>query len=135
LSALLLVASAICYAVSLRTLGPAGRETLWTPLLVIAGALCLGTAVAIEVYGHLEARLDPTQTSYGALVYMESVLTGQLALAVLIMAGFVTARHFAGRLNREWRASLEHTALLAFYSVGQGLLGLLIIHGFPRLVA
>jgi cytochrome c oxidase subunit I+III len=65
---------------------------------------------------------------------MGVVLFGQLAFAVVIMGGFVVARHFASRLDRERRVSFENMALLYYYTVAQSLLGLALVHGFPRLV-
>lgn len=98
------------------------------------GARALAGAVAVEVAGFWQTGLRPAANAYGAMVYMSSLLNGQLAFAVLIMAGFTIARHVSGRLNAVRRVSFENTALLAWYTVGQALLGLLLVHGFPRLV-
>ena len=59
---------------------------------------------------------------------------GQIVFAVTMMTLFAVARHFAGRLDREWRVNYEMTALLAYYAAGQSLLGLVLVHGFPRLI-
>jgi len=50
------------------------------------------------------------------------------------MSLFVIARHFTGKLDRVRLASLENTNLLAYYTVVQALIGLLLIHGFPRMI-
>jgi cytochrome c oxidase subunit I+III len=68
------------------------------------------------------------------MVYMGIVLFGQLAFAVVIMGALVVARYFANRLDRERRVTFENMALLYYYTVAQSLLGLALIHGFPRLV-
>jgi len=65
---------------------------------------------------------------------MAVVLNGQLAFAVAIMALFMIARHYTGKLDAVRFASLENTCLLAWYTVGQALVGLLLIHGFPRMI-
>jgi cytochrome c oxidase subunit I+III len=50
------------------------------------------------------------------------------------MSAFCAARHVAGKLDRVRVASLENTALLLDYMVAQTLIGLLLIHGFPRVM-
>jgi cytochrome c oxidase subunit I+III len=133
LSALLFIAGAAFFAIAKKTLAAPGRKPLWTPLLVLAGALSTVLAVGVAIGCHWQAGLRPAASSYGALVYMDGVLTGQLVFAVLIMSLFVIARHFTGKLDRVRSATLENTNLLAYYAVAQGLVGLLLIHGFPRL--
>jgi|GEM_PF-2614381 len=61
-------------------------------------------------------------------------LTGQLVFTVLIMSLFVIARHFTGKLDRVRCATLENTALLVYYTTAQALVGLVVIHGFPRMI-
>jgi cytochrome c oxidase subunit I+III len=67
------------------------------------------------------------------MVYMAAFLQAQLTLTALIMAGFAIARSLAGRLDRKRRVVFDNLGLLYHYTVGQGLLGLLLMHGFPRL--
>jgi hypothetical protein len=43
------------------------------------------------------------------------------------------ARSAAGLLTPVRRATFDNTMLLWHYTVGQGLLGLLVVHGFPRI--
>ena len=77
--------------------------------------------------------VNPAQSSHDAMVFMGVILSAELALAVVIMSGYVIARHYAGKLDSVRCASLENTQLLAYYTVAQALFGLLLIHGFPRL--
>lgn len=84
--------------------------------------------------GHWQSGLRPTSSSYGALAFMAGVLAGQLAFAVVIMTLYTIARHVAGLLDRDRRVTFDNTALLAWYAAGQSLLGLLLVHGFPRAV-
>ena len=58
-----------------------------------------GAAVGIEVSGHWQAGLRPTESSYGAMVYMASILTGQIVFAIVVMTLFTLARHATGRLD------------------------------------
>jgi cytochrome c oxidase subunit I+III len=87
----------------------------------------------IDVFAQWQAGLRPDSDAHGAMVYMAAFLQGQLTLAVLAITGFAIARSFAGRLDRKRRVVFDNLGLLYHYTVGQGLLGLLLVHGFPRL--
>ncbi len=134
IDALLFIAGAAFFAVARGTLPEPSEKNLLTPLLVLLGALLSVFAVYLELLCHWKTGLSPVNSSYGALVYMSSVLNGQLVFAVLLMSLFVIARHFTGKLDRVRFASLENTNLLAYYTAAQALAGLLLIHGFPRMV-
>jgi cytochrome c oxidase subunit I+III len=101
---------------------------------MLAGGAALVAAVAIDILAHWQAGLRPTESAYAATVYMGGVLNGQLAAAVAIMTLFALARHVTGRLDGERRVTFESAALLTYYTAGQELLGLVLVHGFPRLV-
>ncbi|MBG0792885.1 cytochrome c oxidase subunit I [Methylocystis sp. H62] len=131
-SAALLIVSVAAFAAADRLL-PAPRSiNIWTPIFMLLGAGCLVAGVAVEISGHWLTGLNATKTSYAAMVYMESVLTGQLAFAVAIMTFYALARYFTGKLDSERRLTFENVALLTYYTAGQGLFGLLLVHGFPR---
>jgi cytochrome c oxidase subunit I+III len=68
------------------------------------------------------------------MVYLAALLAGQLVAAIVIMALFTITRLLVGKIDRERRNTFDHTALLAYYTVGQSLIGLFLVHGFPRLV-
>ncbi|MGZ4956768.1 MAG: hypothetical protein ACXV8Q_16825 [Methylobacter sp.] len=133
-SALLFITGAAFFAVAKRTLPEPGKKHLLTPLLVLLGSLSSVLAVCLEIGCQWQAGLSPEKSSYGALVYMACILDGQLVFAVLLMSLFVIARHFTGKLDRVRFASLENTNLLAYYTAVQALVGLLVIHGFPRMI-
>lgn len=128
-------ASAAAFFVALKRLGPRGERRALTPVLLVAAAALMVAAAAAEFYGHYESGLRAPESSYAALVYMASVLSGEIVLAIVIMTGFCAARHFTGKLDNVRFASLENTALLAWYTAAQAILGLIVVHGFPRLVA
>jgi cytochrome c oxidase subunit I+III len=130
---LLLVGSALLVATR-RVLPPPGRFRFAVPVLVFLSLACLAGSLATEIAGHWRTGLAPSENAYGAMVYLGIVLFGQLALAVVIVGGYVIARHVAGRLDRERRVSFDNLALLYHYTVAQSLLGLVLVHGFPRLV-
>ncbi len=130
--ALLLLAAALFIAAS-RTLAPPKSRNPLTPLLVFLGTACAVAAVGVELTGHWQTGLRPTDSSYSAMVYVASALTGQLVFAIVVMSLFTLARHFTGNLDAVRRGTFENTSLLLYYTAGQGLLGLLLVHGFPRL--
>jgi cytochrome c oxidase subunit I+III len=68
------------------------------------------------------------------MVYMSSALTGQIAAVVAIMTLYTIARCLAGKVDRERRVTFDNTTLLARYAAIQGLLGLVLVHGFPRAI-
>ncbi|MDN3722027.1 hypothetical protein QW131_29675 [Roseibium salinum] len=115
-----------------RLLPEPGTGGATAPLLNCVGALALAGAVVLEVYGHWQTGLRPTENAYGALVYMQSALNGQVAFVILIMSGFAIARMLTGRLDRVRRVSFDNCAVLYYYAAAQLLFGLLLIHGFPR---
>ncbi len=134
ISAALMAASAFAFAIGGRLLPSPGKFGAGTFVLTFFGAGALAGGVAVEVLGHWLSGLRPTANSYSAMVYMADALTGQLAFAVIIMALFTMARQIAGKLDSERRGCFENTALLACYTNAQGLFGLLLIHGFPRII-
>ncbi len=117
-----------------RLLPRPGERNHWVAVLLFVSASSLAAAVALEVIGHWNTGLRPTDNAYAAMVYMGAALTAQLAFAIVIMSLFTIACSFAGRLDAERRLSLENTELLVAYTVGQGLFGLFLIHAFPRLI-
>ena len=100
--------------------------------LVLAAVAALSGSLWIEVSGHWATGLRPDASGYAALVYLGSALQFQIVSAIAVMAGFILARFAMGLVTDARRVTFESLALLIFYAVGQGLLGLLVVHGFPR---
>ena len=97
--------------------------------------VALVVALWLEVSAHWAAGLRPNSSGYAALVYLASCLQLQLVAAIAVLACFLLTRLACGRLSHARRATFEALALLTYYAVGQGLLGLLLVHGFPRSVS
>jgi cytochrome c oxidase subunit I+III len=129
-----MAASAAAFAIGGRLLPKPAEFGFATFVMTLFGAGSLAGGVGVEVLGHWLSGLHPTTNSYSAMVYMADALTGQLAFAVLLMAAFTMARQVVGKLDSERRGCFENTALLAYYTSAQGLFGLLLIHGFPRII-
>jgi cytochrome c oxidase subunit I+III len=134
ISGLLLLISITAFFGASRILPRPSRRGISAMILLAVGTICLIGGIVTEVTMHWQAGLRPTDSSYAALVYMASVLTGQVTVAVLIMSMFTAARYVAGKLDRERRVTFDNTALLACYAAAQGLLGLILVHGFPRVM-
>jgi cytochrome c oxidase subunit I+III len=132
-AALLTASGAVVFAAS-RVLSASGRPGAGFALLVALAALALCLSLVAEVAGHWSTGLRPTTNSYGAMVYMAAFLQIELVASLMVMALFLLARMAAGRLSAVRRVTFDNTALLWLYTVGQGLLGVLLVHGFPRLV-
>ncbi len=101
-------------------------------VLVGISTVALVAALWFEIAGHWTTGLRPDASSYAALVYLASALQLQIVGAIVVMACVVLARLVCGRLNNVRRVTFEALALLTYYAAGQGLLGLLMVHGFPR---
>ena len=134
LSAILLVASGIAVRHAGKLLpAPGGRRSA-VPVALAGGAACLIAALVLDVTALRSTGLDPAADSFAALSYLAVGLQGGLVLLLTLAAGFVIARYAAGLLDAERRLTYQTTYLLWLYAVAQGLTGLLIVHGFPRLV-
>jgi cytochrome c oxidase subunit I+III len=132
----LLIASSLLIVLARRALTPpdASRSPLLAAALV-AALVCLTAATAVEIIGHWQAGLQPSQSSYAALTYLNAFLLGELVVALVAMGTFTLARQLTGRLDDQRRATLANTEVFWHFAVIQGLAGLLLVHGFPRLVA
>jgi cytochrome c oxidase subunit I+III len=134
LSAACMISGALNFWFARKSLARPGSRNPVTPFLIVAGAAWLVAGIWLELYGHWQSGLQPTASSYSALVYMAGILSAQLIVAIVIMSLFLAARHYTGRLDRVRWGSLENTSLLVYYTVIQALVGLIVVHGFPRLV-
>ena len=134
-SAVLFAASSILFVFAGYFLTNRKRHGRWPLrfLLLVAPGM-LGAALFLEFQGHWESGLRPTDSSYGALVYAVIAIEGQLVAAAIIMALYCCARDLSGKLSPVRRATLDNTALFWYYTAGQGLLGVVIVHGFPRVI-
>jgi cytochrome c oxidase subunit I+III len=133
LSAFLLVAGSAILVVAERVLPRKLQGSRIFEMLIALAAVALAAALMSEVLAQWQSGLRPETDIHGALVAMAAFLQAQVTLAVLVMAGFAIARSIGGRLDRERRVMFDNLGLLYHYTVGQSLLGLLLVHGFPRL--
>lgn len=132
-SAMLLAASSGLITLAGRALPSRSRNRVAFVAAIGLAVLLLCGGIGVEVLSHWRAGFRPDIDAHGALVYMTSFLQAQLVLALVVMAGFAIARCVAGLLSRRRRVVFDNLALLWHYTVAQGLLGLLLVHGFPRI--
>jgi cytochrome c oxidase subunit I+III len=133
LSTFLLVAGSAILVVAGRFLPRKLQSSRIFEMLIVLAAVALAAALMTEMLGQWQSGLRPETDIHGALVAMAAFLQAQVTLAVLVMAAFAVARSVRGRLDRERRVVFDNLGLLYHYTVGQSLLGLLLVHGFPRL--
>jgi cytochrome c oxidase subunit I+III len=107
------------------------RTRLTLGLLLLALVL-IGAALGCDLFAQIRTGLLPTEPAYGAVVYAALALQGVYVFTLAVIALFVGARWWSGRLDARWRASWDNTALLWHYTVGQGLLCTVLVHGAPR---
>jgi cytochrome c oxidase subunit I+III len=133
-SGAMLVVASIAMRAAGYTLSISVRRSAVTLLMLVA-ALALMAALVIDVAGHWQSGIRPNASGYGAMVYLAAFLQLQVVAAVLIMTLFAVARVLTGQVSPARRVSIDNTGILLHYAVAQGMLGLALVHGFPRLVA
>ena len=133
LSAALLVASGGAALAASRIVPAQRASRVGFVALVLFGALALVGSLGSELFGHWSRGLRPAADAHAAMVTMASVLQAQLAIAVFLCACFVAVRLLAGHIDTRRKVMVDNLALLWLYTTGQGLLGLLLVHGFPRI--
>jgi cytochrome c oxidase subunit I+III len=133
-AALLYILSSALVALAGRKLTEGDRHGPWGIFRVLLAAaiplLVLGFAA--DLYAQLGSRLRPSDSGYAATVYAFIALQGQYVIALVLMGVFVLARSAARKLDGVRRQTFDCTMLLWHYSVTQGLVGLAIVHLFPR---
>ncbi len=127
----LLVLAGICTGMASRMLS---RSLAAFTALVLLAVAAMGGSLVVEFWGHWTFGLRPHANAVGALTYLASALQLEIVAAVVIIGFYVVARVLAGRLGAVHRVTFDVFMLLTYYAIGQGLLGLLLVHGFPRAI-
>jgi cytochrome c oxidase subunit I+III len=134
ISAVLTISSVLAIYIADRLLPRPGERNIGVAIFLLVSTACLVGALLVEIIGHWNSGLRPTDSAYAAMVYMSIVLNGQLTFAIVVMALFAIARYFTGQLDAVRCVTLENTSLLVAYTAGQSLFGLFLIHAFPRIL-
>ncbi|KON81420.1 cbb3-type cytochrome c oxidase subunit I [Azoarcus sp. PA01] len=127
--AALLVASSFALGLANRQLAAGRRRAM--ALAVAAGLVLLVAAVGLEFFA--QGELSPSASSYGAAVHLLASIAVFFTLVVLVMALFALARAATGKLGPTRRVTFDNMRLFWHYTVGQSLLGVALVHGFPRI--
>ena len=127
----LLFVSVAAALLAARTLPTRRATRVAFAALIGIGMLTLVAAFGIEILTHWQHGLRPAADAHAAMVGMASFLQGELVIPVVVMGAFVLARLFTGQLDRRRRVTFDNLRLLWLYTAGQGLFGLVLIHGFP----
>jgi cytochrome c oxidase subunit I+III len=131
-----LTAAALLVASSLL-LPVAGWWLSWTPgfaALLILSALAMLASLGLATESLWSIGYKPDGDGPAAMGYLALILQAQIALPLTVIAGFALARRLAGKLDSVRRNVYDNLALLWHYGTAQGLVGLALIHGFPRMV-
>ena len=128
-AALLLALSSLAVHAANRALGSGRMRTVCVGLVTAVVLFAIGFGA--DLYLHRD--LSPSESAYGAMVGLIVSLEGFYGVTVLVMALYTLAYYRAGRLDRVRRAIFDNARLFWHYTVAQSLLGLALVHGFPRL--
>ncbi len=131
----LVVAGITSLIIAGRRLPDPGQISALVLVLLAISAVCFSAAVAVNVWGHWQTGLRPTDNAHSALVYMASVLDAQATVVVVLLLGHAFARHATGKLDNFRSVAMQNVTLLAIYASGQILFGLLLVYGFPRVAS
>jgi cytochrome c oxidase subunit I+III len=133
-SAALLLVSAVAIILASRVLRSKSFSRAGFAVLVAGGIALLVTALVLEIWGHWSDGLRPKVDAHAAMVAMASFLQAQLVIPAIVFSGFVLVRLALNRIDTRRRAMVDNLMLLWLYAAGQGLVGLILVHGFPRVV-
>ena len=103
----------------------------WLRAAVFIALTCSLAAFVIDWGAHAQAGLAPTHHAWGATVAALLAWQGLHVFVLVLMAGYVIARSFAGRLRRDARATLDNTALFWHYVVVQGVATIGLVRMLP----
>ncbi|MFC7735770.1 cbb3-type cytochrome c oxidase subunit I [Roseomonas sp. GCM10028921] len=96
-------------------------------LLLLAG-------YATDLSAIWSAGLRPSQHAHAAITYGLVAWQGVNIAASVIMALYTGARSWAGMIDGTRRLTFDNTVLFWLYTAGQGAAGIVLLHGFPRLL-
>jgi cytochrome c oxidase subunit I+III len=99
---------------------------------LLAAIPLLVAALAVDIAAFSD--LSPKASAYGAIVHAVLAVDGFFVAVSLLMAFFALARRRAGLLDGIRRVVFDNARLFLHYTVAQSLIGLALVHGFPRMV-
>ena len=132
------LACAALLALSSFAVGFANRSLKENRLGVMAAAMVAAVVLFSAGFGIMlqtHWALAPSESAYGAIVWLGVSLAGFYGFVAIAMALFALARWLKGMLDPVRRVTFDNARLFWHYTVAQTLVGLLLVHGFPRLIS
>ena len=106
----------------------------WQRLAIALALACMLGAFAADLRGQVLAGLDPTAHAWGATVAAMLAYQGLHAVLLFILACYLLARSWTGRLTSPGRATLDNCALVWHYATLQGLCIAAAVRWLPQLM-
>ncbi|WP_328805648.1 cbb3-type cytochrome c oxidase subunit I [Sabulicella rubraurantiaca] len=122
-------AAAILWARRKLTVGGRLPSLLVIPAIVLLAAGVTGEALALW-----EAGLRPREHVHSSTSFSLVAFQGVHVAVSALMLGYTVARAWAGMLNGERRLVFDNSMLFSLYTCAQGAAGVVLLHGFPRLL-
>ncbi len=108
----------------------------WTVrLCLLAGLVLAAAGIVTDATAQIQTGLKGAESAYGAAVYVLVAYQGFHVAVLLLMALYTLARSACGLIGAERRVTFDNTMLFWQYTCAQGVLALLLVHLFPRLIA
>ena len=104
-------------------------------LALLIALACMLLSFGADLRSQQLAGLDPTAHAWSATIAAMLAYQGLHAVVLVILALYLCARSWAGRLTPSSRATLDNCALIWHYTTLQGLAAAAAIHLMPMLMA
>ncbi|WP_458094580.1 cbb3-type cytochrome c oxidase subunit I [Roseomonas sp. WA12] len=114
-----------------RLLRRSGRMPFWAMPLAL---LLLLAGFGADFTALQAAGLRPESHAHAAISWAILFWQGVIVAVAVIMALYTQARSWAGMIDGTRRLTFDNTMLFWVYAAGQGVVGLVLLHGFPRLL-
>ncbi len=116
-----------------KALGKKGTrpQSIFDPLMITAVAT-MWAGVAFNYHALWAAGIRPEAHGYAATVFTMLAWQALHATLLTLMTGYTLARRWAGLLDARRRNTFDNTRIMAYYSVVQAIVALLVVHT-PRL--
>ena len=112
----------------------AGRRQGWQRVAIMLALACMVGAFAADLRSQGLAGLDPTAHAWGATIAAMLAYQGLHAVLLAILAFYLLARSWTGRLTPTSRATLDNCALVWHYATVQGLVIAATVQWLPKLM-
>ena len=118
-AALIAVASCLTFLAG-RLLPEPGQRSILVALLLAGAAAGMIGAVGLNIWSHWQTGVGPTDSAYGAMVYMATVLDCAACLCPHDPVRRRRGAPLVRRLDREWRVSYGDCSLSVTTQPGKG---------------